>query len=480
LNLVNSRVQPRTRTVLAVIVCLPLIASACTSRVPAEIPDGPSNPAPKSPPRPIVERARADVRADAVPEDCDLIAGPGEPILTVALSEPVNPANAPRPSNESERLLFRQLYETLVRVDCRGRVRPALASAWRLNADARSWIVSLRDGARFSDGTPVTAADIVASWSRDGAGIELSARISRLVESLVAIDDRTLSVTLRSQRTDVPLALAHGDLAIGKRVDGLSWPAGTRPSRVAAQAGGRGSTAASVITVDRDGLTPVRFLLGARDPRDLLDDGVDLTLTRDPATLGYAGTLSQYQSVPLDWQRVHILVTPRPERSSSLLMPGAREALARDAVRGEARGALGPPWWQASTDCHISGGAPAVAPLLPQIVYDARDHAARDVAERLAGLRTFQRATGLTGETLVRARRRGADAGYLVSLETRPLDPCHELQSLTDGLPWLDPEAIVPLVETRFQAIVRRGRSGISTEWDGGLLLAPEPGLPPR
>ena len=41
-----------------------------------------------------------------------------------------------------------------------------------------------------------------------------------------------------------------------------------------------------------------------------------------------------------------------------------------------------------------------------------------------------------------------------------------------DGARWLDPETIVPLVETRLHAIVRRGRSGVTAEWDGGLVIA--------
>ena len=125
-------------------------------------------------------------------------------------------------------------------------------------------------------------------------------------------------------------------------------------------------------------------------------------------------------------------------------------------------------------------------------MYDASDAAARDLAERFVGLagvgpcrngvldallpdrprRTYQRATGLTGEALALARRRGTDAGYVMSLDSRPLDPCRDLQALMDGARWLDPETIVPLVETRLQAIVRRGRSGVTAEWDGGLLIA--------
>jgi hypothetical protein len=41
-----------------------------------------------------------------------------------------------------------------------------------------------------------------------------------------------------------------------------------------------------------------------------------------------------------------------------------------------------------------------------------------------------------------------------------------------DGVRWLDPETIVPLVETRLRAIVRRGRSGVHAEWDGVLVIA--------
>jgi hypothetical protein len=78
----------------------------------------------------------------------------------------------------------------------------------------------------------------------------------------------------------------------------------------------------------------------------------------------------------------------------------------------------------------------------------------------------------MSGEPLDRARRLGNDASYLVSLDRRPLDPCREMEVLTDAVPWHDPETIVPLVDTRLRAIVRKGRAGIVAEWDGGLVLA--------
>jgi hypothetical protein len=403
-----------------------------------------------------------------VSSECALVSEPGLPVATVALGDAVNPAHAPRPSNESERLVFRQLYETLVRVDCKGRVAPGLAASWRLSIDTRTWIVTLREGARFSDGTPVTGAAVVALWSRDGVGGDLQPHVNRLVRSIISIDNGTLAILLRSPRVDAPFTLAHSDLSIARPVSGSSWPQGTRSAQVTSD---RAST-----TVTTSTGVAVRFLAPRGDPRDLLDESVDLLITRDRAALDYAATLPQFQSVPLAWQRTQVLLSPGRTRSSSALSDEARQTLASDAVRGEARGATGPFWWNGLSDCEIppprvqeSGSRPS-----GRVVYDANDSAARDLAERLVGLdrRTYQRATGLTGEALALALRRGNDAAYVTSFDSRPLDPCRELQVVMEGAPWLDPETVVPLVDTRQRAIVRREYSGVVSEWDGGLLIA--------
>jgi hypothetical protein len=86
----------------------------------------------------------------------------------------------------------------------------------------------------------------------------------------------------------------------------------------------------------------------------------------------------------------------------------------------------------------------------------------------------------LTDEPLARALQLGTDAGYVVSVDSRPIDPCRDLRVLIDRARWLDPATIVPLVETRLQAIVRRGRSGLATEFEGGLVLDGENDLKRR
>jgi len=59
-----------------------------------------------------------------------------------------------------------QLYETLTAYDTSLQLQPALARSWDVAADGRRVVFHLRQGLAFSDGTPLTAADVVGSWLR--------------------------------------------------------------------------------------------------------------------------------------------------------------------------------------------------------------------------------------------------------------------------------------------------------------------------
>ncbi|SKC21735.1 oligopeptide transport system substrate-binding protein [Kosakonia radicincitans] len=61
--------------------------------------------------------------------------------------------------------VLRDLFEGLVNQDEKGNIIPGVASKWQSN-DNRIWIFTLRDNARWSDGSPVTAEDFVYSWQR--------------------------------------------------------------------------------------------------------------------------------------------------------------------------------------------------------------------------------------------------------------------------------------------------------------------------
>jgi len=61
--------------------------------------------------------------------------------------------------------VIRDLFEGLVNQDGKGNIIPGVATKWQTN-DNRTWTFTLRDDAKWSDGTPVTAQDFVYSWQR--------------------------------------------------------------------------------------------------------------------------------------------------------------------------------------------------------------------------------------------------------------------------------------------------------------------------
>ena len=58
------------------------------------------------------------------------------------------------------------LFEGLTRSGPRGDTEPALAESWSVSEDRLTWTFQLRGDSRWSDGTPVTAEDVVYGWQR--------------------------------------------------------------------------------------------------------------------------------------------------------------------------------------------------------------------------------------------------------------------------------------------------------------------------
>lgn len=65
----------------------------------------------------------------------------------------------------SEVLVLKTLFERLVSTDKQGKPIPALAESWE-HQDYRVWTFHLRKNARWSDGSPITAHDLVYAWQR--------------------------------------------------------------------------------------------------------------------------------------------------------------------------------------------------------------------------------------------------------------------------------------------------------------------------
>lgn len=98
--------------------------------------------------------------------------------------------------------LYNVVYESMVTIDDNGIPQPLLAENWTETNNGKTWTFTLRENVKFSDGTPLLAADVVASCQNilDRANNpELSNKgfyqnMRYLVSSIKAKDDRTVEV----------------------------------------------------------------------------------------------------------------------------------------------------------------------------------------------------------------------------------------------------------------------------------------------
>lgn len=130
--------------------------------------------------------------------------------------------------NEEQTQLLRDLFEGLTAYDAQGNLIPAVAESWQTK-DNKTWIFTLRENAKWSNGEAVTASDFVQSWqalSQSESPLKNYLAFMNLknakavlektlaVESLglFAENDRTLRIELDKASPYLPSMLAHVSL----------------------------------------------------------------------------------------------------------------------------------------------------------------------------------------------------------------------------------------------------------------------------
>ncbi|MEP7226477.1 MAG: ABC transporter substrate-binding protein [Gemmatimonadales bacterium] len=354
--------------------------------------------------------------------------------FTVALLEPVNSGDATSPANDSERLLYRATSDTPLRLDCQGHALPGFAKSWEKDSTSRTWTLTLNDRVRSADGSPMTARDVAAWWNE-----RLPVEGAMALQPAAALDDRRISVSLSGPQDSVPTMLA--DPAFSLAIDPTQRPSG------------------------------VKFELEAgTDPRDALDRGADLVVTRDPALVDYMAGRTEFTTFPLPWSRTYVLVQPAAAQPIEAVRGEAeRRSLARDAVSADARAAEPPFWWGEVAACPArlaSGPTPGSS----RVAYVRGDEVARGLAERivaLAGSGTRLSAAALEPADFAMLLQTGSDQAFVVALPRHTLTPCRESAAWPAGV------RIQPLIDTRAHAIVRKGAPPLTVEWDGTVRVVP-------
>jgi oligopeptide transport system substrate-binding protein len=186
-----------------------------------------------------------------------------------------------------------QIFEGLTAIDPGLNVRPALASSWDVSDGGRRVVFHLRPGLEFSDGSPLTAADVVRSWLRLIDPRNPSPLASLVVDVEGAEDylrgrsRDPASVGLRASGSDVEVRLSHPEAEFTSVVAGPSFgivPAGAAlDGRIGSGGYVLAQTSATEITLranehywaGRPAIGTVRLVtsLRGRSPVDVFGEG---------------------------------------------------------------------------------------------------------------------------------------------------------------------------------------------------------------
>ena len=99
------------------------------------------------------------------------------------------------------------VYDTLLARDSAGKPQPQMAS-WTAAEDGKSYTLTLRDGLKWHDGTPVTAEDCVASLKRWSQIDKTGQVMASLLEGYEVKDDKTFTMTFKEPTGIALIALS--------------------------------------------------------------------------------------------------------------------------------------------------------------------------------------------------------------------------------------------------------------------------------
>jgi len=89
------------------------------------------------------------------------------------------------------------VWDTLFAVDEKFAVKPQMVDKWDVSADKLTWTFTLRDGLQWSNGTPVTAEDCIASIKRWGARDSMGQKMMASVAGFEAVDGKTFRMKMK-------------------------------------------------------------------------------------------------------------------------------------------------------------------------------------------------------------------------------------------------------------------------------------------
>lgn len=183
--------------------------------------------------------------------------------MTAANIPPLDTMLSGTQGYEGYRFVGNQIYDALTRHDLKQDkeippLEPALATSWKATKNATSWTFNLRDGVKFTDGTPFNADAVVFNFDRytnpkspytTPALVAQAATFVGLVKAVEKVDDTTVRITTKAPDSHLPEDLSTvfmaSPAAVKKSPKGFgAHPVGTGPFRFASMTQGQQLTLA--------------------------------------------------------------------------------------------------------------------------------------------------------------------------------------------------------------------------------------------
>jgi len=130
----------------------------------------------------------------------------GDPKTTLGIGLTAEPANLDFTKTEGAAIpqaLLYNVYENLVKLDQSGKIRPGLATSWKLSDDRRTYTFHLVKDATFSNGARFTAEDAKFSIERVASRWTVAQKSQMsVVDTVRAVAPDELKVTLKKPSND--------------------------------------------------------------------------------------------------------------------------------------------------------------------------------------------------------------------------------------------------------------------------------------
>ncbi|MFC8448625.1 ABC transporter substrate-binding protein [Kitasatospora sp. NPDC057223] len=138
-------------------------------------------------------------------------------------------------ANESDYLILSLVYDTLAVPGESTNTAPRLATGWKPSEDLKTWQFTIAEGAKFHDGTPVTADDVVFSLKRLRATPAGASRLPGIkAEGISAAGPKTVVLVSDYANADLPLLTRLTTFVVKKdtKDDAIAGAPGTGPFKL--------------------------------------------------------------------------------------------------------------------------------------------------------------------------------------------------------------------------------------------------------